>query len=153
MVWFCTSNALSEEERKGGNVLYGVKHTVKDHLVTEETCCCHYMDNFFRLAANVLVLSNGQDNTYHGLWYISQGTLAAVRNSSVGPPWGIDPMTHCTMSRYCIMELYSSSLYLMRSCSYFVTKYYMQQCIIDTQLFCQHKNLNFTDKVWHFYFI
>ena len=39
-----------------------------------------------------------QDSTYHGLCYTSRGTLVGTRNSSMGPPWRIDPMTHRTMS-------------------------------------------------------
>ena len=31
--------------------LHGVRHMVKDHFVREETCCRHYMDYSFRLAA------------------------------------------------------------------------------------------------------
>ena len=47
----------------------------------------------FRLAARVLLYapSHRQDNTYHG-------TLSETRNSSMGPPWRIDPTTHRTMS-------------------------------------------------------
>ena len=37
-----------------------------------------------------------QDNTYHCLCYTSLGALAATRNSSMGPPWRIDPTTHST---------------------------------------------------------
>ena len=40
-----------------------------------------------------------QDNTYHGLYYTSHGALAGMRNSSMGPPWRIDPTTHRTMSK------------------------------------------------------
>ena len=42
--------------------------------------------------------SHRQDNTYHGLCYTSRGALAGTRNSSMGPPWRIDPTTHRTMS-------------------------------------------------------
>ena len=54
----------------------------------------------FWLAARVLLyaLSHRQDSTYHGLCYTSRGALAGTRNSSVGPPWRIDPTTHRTMS-------------------------------------------------------
>ena len=37
-------------------------------------------------------------NTYHDLCYTSRGTLAGMRNSSMGPPWNIDSTTHHTMS-------------------------------------------------------
>ena len=71
---------------------------VKD-IAREETCCCH-MGYSFRLAARVLlyVSSHRQDSTYHGLCYTSCGALAGMRNSSMGPPWRIDPTTHRTMS-------------------------------------------------------
>ena len=54
----------------------------------------------FGLTARVLLYapSQRQDSTYHGLWYTSRGALAGTRNSSVGPPWRIDPTTHSTMS-------------------------------------------------------
>ena len=39
------------------------------------------------------------DHTYHDdLCYPSRGTLARTRNSSMHPPWRIDPTTHRTMS-------------------------------------------------------
>ena len=44
--------------------------------------------------------SHRQDNTYHSLCYTSRGALAGRRNSSIGPPWGIDPTTHRTMSEH-----------------------------------------------------
>ena len=58
------------------------------------------MGNSFRLAARVLLYasSHSQDDTYHGLCYTSRGPLAGTRNSSMGPSWRIDPMTHRTMS-------------------------------------------------------
>ena len=34
----------------------------------------------------------------HDLCYTSRGALAGTRNSSMGPPWRIDPTTHRTMS-------------------------------------------------------
>ena len=47
----------------------------------------------FRLAARFLLYapSHRQDNTYHDLCYTSHGALAETRNSSMGPPWRIDP--------------------------------------------------------------
>ena len=39
-----------------------------------------------------------QDSTYHSLCYTSCQTLAGTRNNSVSPPWGFDPLTHCSMS-------------------------------------------------------
>ena len=50
----------------------------------------------FRLAARVLLyaLSHRQDHTYPCLCYTSRGALAGTRNSSMGPPWRIDPTIH-----------------------------------------------------------
>ena len=42
--------------------------------------------------------SHIQENTYHDLCYTSRGAMAETRNSSMGPPWNIDPTTHRTMS-------------------------------------------------------
>ena len=49
---------------------------------------CHHMGYSFRLAASVLLYasSHRQDNTYHGLCYISCGALTGTRNSSMGSP-------------------------------------------------------------------
>ena len=54
----------------------------------------------FWLATMVLLYasSHRQDNTYHILCYTSPGALAGMRNTSMGPPWRIDPTKHCTMS-------------------------------------------------------
>ena len=66
-------------------------------IVRKETRCRH-MGYSFRLTARVLLYapSHRQDNTH--LCYTSRGALAGTRNSSMGPPWRIDPMTHCTVS-------------------------------------------------------
>ena len=68
-------------------------------IVRKETCCRH-KGYFFRLAARVLLyaLSHRQDSTYHSLCYTGRGALAGTRNSSMGPPWRIDPTTHRVMS-------------------------------------------------------
>ena len=42
--------------------------------------------------------SHRQDRTYHGLCYTSRGALDGMGNSSMDPPWRIDPTTHRTMS-------------------------------------------------------
>ena len=67
-----------------------------------EGTCCRHIGYSFRLAARVLLYasSHRQDNTYHGLCYTSRGALAGTRNSPMGPPWRIDPMTHRTMSEH-----------------------------------------------------
>ena len=69
--------------------LCGIGHIVKDHSYSErEETHCRHMGYSFRLAARVLLyaLSHRQDNTYHGLCYISHGALDGMRNISVGPP-------------------------------------------------------------------
>ena len=98
--------------RKEGNVLFNDAfnyfNTVIWHrtwwriiqILREKTCCCHYMDYSFRLAARVLLYapSYRQDSTYHSLCYTSRVALAGIRNSSIGPSWWINPTIHCTMS-------------------------------------------------------
>ena len=68
-------------------------------IAREETRSRH-LGYSFRLAARVLLYASSyrQDDTYHGLCYTTRGTLGGTRNSSMGPPWRIDPMTHRTMS-------------------------------------------------------
>ena len=105
----CAKPSWVQGRRKEGNVLfndalntfylrlYGVGHMVKDHSDSERGNPCRYS---FRFAARVLLYasSHRQDNTYHGLCYTSCGALSGTRNSSMGPPWRIDPTTHRTMS-------------------------------------------------------
>ena len=55
-----------------------------------------------------------QDNIYHSLCFTSCGVLARTRNSSMGPPWWIDPITHHTMSVCSTMELYITPKILVR---------------------------------------
>ena len=71
----------------------------------------------FRLAARVLlyVPSHRQDSTYHGLCYTSCGALAGMRNSSMGPPRRIDPMTHHKMSEHSYH----------RACKYYKCRHYL----------------------------
>ena len=61
----------------------------------EETCC-HHMDYAFRLAARVLLYASS--HRYYGLCYTCRIALAGTWNSSICPPWRIDPTTHRTMS-------------------------------------------------------
>ena len=46
-----------------------------------------------------------QGDTYHGFNYTSCGPLDGISNSSVGPPGGIDLITHCTRSGCSTTEL------------------------------------------------
>ena len=87
--------------RTEGNVLFNDAHNTFylrlriTQIVREETRLRH-IGYCFRLAARVLLyaLFHRQDNTYHGLCYTSRGTLAGKRNSSMGPPWRLDPTYH-----------------------------------------------------------
>ena len=56
-------------------------------IVRKETLCRH-IGYSFRLTARILLYapSHRQDCTYHGLCYTSRGSLAGMRNSSMGPP-------------------------------------------------------------------
>ena len=68
-------------------------------IVKRETRCRH-IGYSFRLTTRVILYasSHRQDSTYHGLCYTSREALAGTRNSSMCPPWRIDPTTHRTMS-------------------------------------------------------
>ena len=69
-------------------------------LIVRMETRCHHIGYSFRLAARVLLYasSHRQGITYHCLCYTSRGALAGTRNSSMGPPWRIDPTTHRTVS-------------------------------------------------------
>ena len=77
---------------------YGIGHMVK--IAREETHC-HHLSYSFRLTRVLLYAqSHRQDSTYHNLCCTSCGAQAGMRNSSMGPPWGINLMTHCTIRRH-----------------------------------------------------
>ena len=60
---------------------------------------------FYEAARDILYApSQRQDSTYHSICYTSRGALAGIRNSSMGPPWGVDPMTYNTMSNITIQQ-------------------------------------------------
>ena len=60
----------------------------------------HLIIHFLLAARDLLYASSHkQDITYHGICYISCGALAGTRNDSIGPPRGIDPMTHYIIGR------------------------------------------------------
>ena len=91
--------------------LYGVRHMVKDHSDSErEETRCRHVGYVFRLAARVHLhaLSYRHDSSYHGVCYITRGALDGMRNSSMGPSCGIDPMTHHTMSKHSYTELHAA---------------------------------------------
>ena len=86
----------------------------------------------FRLAARVVLYASAQrcDNTYHGLCYSSCGALAGMRNSSIGPPWRIDPRTHCTMSEHFYYGATSHSCFLFSSCYWHNNVHHFQAIIM-----------------------
>ena len=82
-------------------------------LIVRKETRCHHIGYSYRLTARVLLYapSHRQDNTYHGLCYTSRGYWLereiAQWVSSMGPPWGIDLMTHCSMSGHYHKGLFS----------------------------------------------
>ena len=86
---------------------------VKDHSYSKRGNLLHHMGYAFWLAAGVLLYapSHRQESTYHDLCYTNHGALAGTRNSSIGPPWGIDPTTHRTMNGRSTAELHIAAIY------------------------------------------
>ena len=86
------------------------------------------------LAVRVLLYapSHRQNSTYHGLCYTIHIALAGTRNRSMGPPWRIDLMTNCTMSRCSTRELHFSTRYsdLQHSCA----NEYERICFMDNPI-------------------
>ena len=79
--------------------LYDVKHMVKDHS-SKRGNLLQTHGLLFPISSKgsfIYAPSHRQDNAYHDLCYTSHGALAEMRNSSMGPPWRIDLMTHWTM--------------------------------------------------------
>ena len=87
--------------------LYGVGYMVKNHS-DSQTQCHRYRRYSFQLTARVLIYepSHRQDITYHSLCYRSCEARAGTKNSLMGPLWGIDLTTNCTMSGSSTMELH-----------------------------------------------
>ena len=81
---------------------------VKDNSDSERRNPLILHGYFLQLAAMVLLYAQShiQDSTYLGFCYTSCGALAGMRISSMGPPSGIDPMTHHTMSWHSTMKLH-----------------------------------------------
>ena len=78
-------------------------------LDSKKTCCCHY---FWLAARGVLYApSPRQHSTYHDRCYTSRRALAGTWNSSMDPPWRIDPTTH-RMSRHYYRATFPSWCYL-----------------------------------------
>ena len=70
-------------------------------LIVRKETRCHHIYYSFWLTARVLLYapSHRQDSTYRSICYTSRGALAGMRNSSIGPPWRIDPTKHRTISK------------------------------------------------------
>ena len=69
--------------------LYGVRHMVMDHSVSEKGNPLPPHGIFFTINSKgsfICTIPKEQDNTYHGLCYTSRGALAGTRNSSMGSP-------------------------------------------------------------------
>ena len=94
--------------RKGKEMFYLTTHSthfiygympseilLRTILIVRKETRCHHIGYSFRLTARVLLYapSHRQDSTYHSLCYTSRGALAGTRNSSMGPPWKINPTT------------------------------------------------------------
>ena len=95
--------------------LCGVRHMVKDHWDSERGNPLPPHRLLFPISSKGLYASSHrQDDTYHSLCYTSRAALAGTRNSSVGPPWRIDPTTHRTMSEHSYHGATSYSLVIER---------------------------------------
>ena len=69
-------------------------------IAKEETQSYH-MGHSFQLAGFFYMhYPHRHDRTYQGLCYTSCGALVGTRYSSMGPPWRINPMNHCTMEQH-----------------------------------------------------
>ena len=92
-------NGLFNDAHNPFHLLCVVGHLVKNSA-REETRCCYYMGYTFRVAERIRLYapSHKEDSTYHGLCYTSRRTRTGTRNSSMRPPWMIDPTTHRTTS-------------------------------------------------------
>ena len=77
--------------------LHGVKNMLKDHSDSERGNLLPPLHGL-----RFLISSKGSfictipkiRCLYHSLYYTSRGKLAGTRNSSIGPPWMIDPRNH-----------------------------------------------------------
>ena len=86
--------------------LYGVRHMVKDHWDSKRGNPLPPLHGLL-----FQISSKGSLYRHHPVARLAHTTtfvkpVAVTRNSSMGPPWRIDPTTHCTMSF--IMELFGT---------------------------------------------
>ena len=79
--------------------LYGVGHMVKDHSNNDGGNLLQPLHGLLILISSKgSFISHKQYSINHSLCYTSRGGLAGMRNSSMGPPRRIHPMTHHTSS-------------------------------------------------------
>ena len=81
---------------------------MESEISIRTTCCCHFMRYSFLVAASDLLYapSHRQDSTYHSPCYTNCGSQTEIRNSSLGPPRAINPVTPCTSSGHSSTELH-----------------------------------------------
>ena len=84
--------------------LYGIRHMLKNHSNSETGNLLPPLNILFMLNSTGSFI--GQDSMYHGLYYTSCGTLAGMKNNSMGPPLRIDLMTRYTMSERSALDLH-----------------------------------------------
>ena len=105
-------NSTNQSCKKEGNVLFNDAlntflftviwrrtYMVKDHSDSERENPLPPHGLLFPISSKgSFICTTTENRTYHGICYTSRGTLAGTRNSSMCPPWRIDPMTHRTTS-------------------------------------------------------
>ena len=130
---YLQNNTTMAISRKEGNVLfndalntfylrlYGIRHMLKDHSDNERR-------NLLPLhGLHFLICSKGSF-----LWpffYIRRRSLAGTRNSSMGPTWRIDTMTHRTMNERSYHRATQSGIsvyWLYQDWKYFLQKVFFE---------------------------
>ena len=120
---------------------------IKDHSDSKRRNLLLPHGLLFQLAAMVILYapSHRQDSTYHNLWYTNCGALAGTRNSSVGPPRGIDLTTDCTLSGCSTTELHLAPD---------ITKLYCQVVVfVSNCFFCGCVNYEYLNFLLYYYYI
>ena len=83
----------------------------KDHGNSQRKnpAAAHYMGYSFFVSSKGFfkyIQPLKQDRKYHSLCLTSRGALAGIRNSSIGPPRGIDQTTYCTSLKNKYLKVY-----------------------------------------------
>ena len=108
--------------------LCGIEH--KDHSDSERRNLLLPLHGLLFLISSKGFLyapSHRHDSTYHNLYFPA---LAGTRNSSVDPPWEIDPMTHHSTELH-LTPSYMLKTYLSCVCYCLTPK---SRCILDTDM-------------------